>query len=663
MPTPIFRGVALELESGGYLTQDGSIVPSVPFGTRVIAAAPGTSGLLGAGATSFGGPTKTLSDDPKSFWNTFAKNANLSDGVKTALEQFSGLVSAVSGAYSAYQFVITVLRFSGVLDAKATVDPLVAATYSAVFADSAMTHKRDIATLDGSVTVAANAVKEYLQSPAPNTRADLIASDHDCQTACASLSSLPYFEVLFNPGEYTDNWIFGEGWLAIPSYLNGGAPPDPPVLPFADQPANKGRYDYRFTIASLSFALATRVAMMRLIEPEFRSTGRYRNEIQSLVAALGPIIRKWQQSIEWTWNPNDGGFPVSSFWPDNQASPYGEYIPVGAVDACSGTSAWMGIYVPPYDASASPDQPAFWTNGVTPYKDWPAKAQANYLSDANALRGSARDYVLDASGCKQFAALAASLALLATDPDSSETVTISPRAGPSAGRYLLPWRDKGPQDREVKGIACESRTFTAEVWEGPAALNLNVTTQTPDSRDSFLIAYRYFLATGSGPVELLAGGTSAVVSAPQFDAERGPNEEKRNVATGFGAFTVEYTLTPVAGSTALALSLPPGSGNGSFVLRVDETIQSGRTFSTMYSFDLVTRELRLPAEYFGYINDCSKRAAKMLSDINRRYAKSAPPGTRFDPRRETVVDYLARLARTAPDVVQAALADLPKQQG
>jgi hypothetical protein len=665
MPKPTQPKIVLELESGGYLTPNGSIVPNVPLGTRVIAAAPGTSALLGAGAGAapFGVPTKTLSDDPKSLWNTFAKNAKLSDGLKTALEQFADLVSAVSGAYSAYQFAITVLQFSGVIDAKTAVDPLVAATFSAVFADSAMTHKRDVATLDGNVIVAANAVKAYLQSPAPNMRADLIASDHDCQAACATLSLLPFFEVLFNPGEYTDSWIFGQGWLEIPSYLNGGAPPDPPVLAFADQPADKGRYEYRFTIASLSFALATRVAMMRLIEPEFRSTGRYRNEIQSLVDALGPIIRKWQQSIQWTWNPNDGGFPVSSFWPDNQASPYGEYIPVGAVDACSGTSAWMGIYVPPYDASASPDQPAFWTNDVVPYSDWPPKAKAKYLADAAALRASAREYVLDASGFKQFTAQAANLAVLATDPDSSETVTISPKKGIKAGRYLLPWQDKGPQDREFKSIACDSRTFKAEVSEGPAYLNLNITTQTPDSRNSFAILYRYYLAVSSGLVELHAGDGSASVSSPQFDAERGPNGENRNVKTGFGTFTIEYTLTADPGATGLALYLAIGSGNGSFLLRVDETIQSGRTFSTMYSFDLVTRELQLPSEYFAYVKDCEKRAGRMLADINQRYAKSTPRGPRFDPRRETVVDYLERLSRTAPEVVQAARANLPRQQG
>ena len=82
----------------------------------------------------------------------------------------------------------------------------------------------------------------------------------------------------------------------------------------------------------------------------------------------------------------------------------------------------------------------------------------------------------------------------------------------------------------------------------------------------------------------------------------------------------------------------------------------------MYSFDLVTRELQLPSEYFAYVKECEKRAGRMLADINQRYAKSAPRGPRFDPRRETVVDYLERLSHTAPDVVQAARANLPKQQ-
>ncbi len=655
--------IALQLDSGAYLNPDGSVVPAVPLGTRVITAAPGTGALIGAGPPFPGGPMRTLSDDPKSLWNTLAKNAALSDGLKTALEQFADIVSAVSGAYSAYQAAVTVLKMAGIIDAKTTVDPLVAATFSAVFADSAMTHKRDIGILDGNVSVAAVAVKTYLQTPSPNNRATLMASDHDCQAACATLSSPPFFEVLFNPGEYGDAWIFGAGWLEIPSWLTGGAPADPPVLAFENQPANKGRFDYRFTIASLSFALATRVAMMRVIEPEFRSTGRYQIEIQTLVGALAPILHSWQQSIQWTWNPNDGGFPISSFWPDSQASPYGEYIPVGAVDVCSGTNAWMDKYVPEHDPSASFDDPAFWTDSTTAFPYWPPKAKQKYAEDAAALRSSARDYVLDACGYKLFAAQVASLAVLATDPDSSETVTISPAKGFRPGRFLHPWKDKGTEQREFHGIACDSRTFTAKVSEGPATMDLNITTQTPASRDTFLIGYRYFLLTGGGPVELLPGGGTISVSEPQFDAERGPNGEKRDVRTGFATFTIDYTLSPQPGATGLSVSLAAGSGNGAFVLRVDETIRSGRTFSTTYPFDLMTRELELPAEYFAYVEDCQKRAARMLADINQRYAKSAPLGPGFDPRRQTVVDYLEELSRTAPEVVQAARARLPGGNG
>ena len=121
--------------------------------------------------------------------------------------------------------------------------------------------------------------------------------------------------------------------------------------------------------------------------------------------------------------------------------------------------------------------------------------------------------------------------------------------------------------------------------------------------------------------------------------------------------TFDYTLTVSPGQSSLTLSVASGI-NVKVMVRVRETIKSGTVFVTDRDVTLTTEEHRLPTAYFQHLEDCERRANKLLGELNRDYAISEAPGPRFNPRLETASKYLARVQQERPDDVQRALVSL-----
>jgi hypothetical protein len=207
-------------------------------------------------------------------------------------------------------------------------------------------------------------------------------------------------------------------------------------------------------------------------------------------------------------------------------------------------------------------------------------------------------------------------------------------------------------------IACERKTFTAKVFtRASASTRLEIRTQTPDSIASFAIPYEYLLVTGAGEKVLQSGTRTTSIRAPRFIAEVGPAGERREVDAPWADTTIEYTLTMNPGYSSLTLSVDSGI-NVKVMVRVRETIKSGTVFVTDRDVTLTTEEHRLPSAYFQHLEECERRANKLLGELNTRFAISEAPGPRFNPRLETVSKYLGRVQQERPDDVQRALASL-----
>jgi hypothetical protein len=449
-------------------------------------------------------------------------------------------------------------------------------------------------------------------------------------------------------------WLWEDQWLTVPPHVETGVPPQLQVPRYPDMVNGTPRFDYRFAIGNIIFGVTTRVMMMHVLEPEFRSTRRYREQLLTICDRLKDLQTKWLQSIQWPWQPSDDEPPPITVSND---TPFWSYVPVGAVDICTGISVWTPQYEPVWNPSAPLAEPERWAAPFSKPGNWPNEVRSTYYQRARELSEAARQTILEQSGYLAFAAFVASICKLTTDPGQSETVSIKRRPA-AMGMFDVGWREAGTAQKIAGAIACERKPFTATVFtRGSASTRLEIRTQTPDSIASYAIPYEFLLVTGAGEKTLQPGRRPTTIRAPRFVAEVGPAGERREVDAPWADTTIDYALTVNPGFSSLTLSVESGV-NVKVMVRVRETIKSGTVFVTDRDVTLTTEEHRLPSAYFQHLEDCERRANKLLGELNTKYAISEEPGPRFNPRLETASKYLDRVERERPDDVQRALVSL-----
>lgn len=593
---------------------------------------------------------------PNEVWDNVKTATELADTVKELAEHGLKTVGSIASIVGAVGVVIELLDSAGLFGRKTTLDDVLKVAWDnfiATVAASQISHLQNMAPLVATVQGALDAVETFAQGT--GTRQDLALFDHDMVGAVNSLADAAFQLVVFNYSEYIKfPWLWEDQWLNVPPHVEAGVPPQLKVPRYPDMVNGTPRFDYRFAIGNVIFAVTTRMMMMHALEPEFRSTRRYREQLLTLCDRLKQLQTKWLQAVQWPWHPSDDE-PAPAIISED--SPWWSYVPVGAVDVCTGISVWIGKYAPVWDPNAPVTEPERWAAPSSKPGDWPNDVRKKYYQRARELSEAARQSVLEQSGYLAFAAFVASICKLTTDPSESETVSIK-RRPQAIGLFDVGWREAGTVPKTAGAIGCERKTFTAQVFtRASASTRLEIRTQTPDSIASFAIPYEYLLVTGAGEKVLQPGTRTISISAPRFIAEVGPAGERRDVDAPWADTTIEYTLAVNPGHSALTLAV--GSGiNVKVMVRVRETIKSGTVFVTDRDVTLTTEEHRLPSAYFQHLEECERRANRLLGELNTRFAISESPGPRFNPRLETVSKYLDRVQRERPDEVQRALAAL-----
>ena len=616
-------------------------------------------------APVFGGmpvftPIKPLGDPkqphPNEVWDNVKTATELADTVKELAEHGLKTVGSIASIVGAVGVVLELLDSAGLFGRKTTLDDVLKVAWDnfvATVAASQISHLQNMAPHVATVQGALDAVETFAQGT--GTRQDLAQFDHDMVGAINALTDAAFQLVVFNYAEYMKfPWLWEDQWLTVPPHVETGVPPQLQVPRYPDMVNGTPRFDYRFAIGNIIFAVTTRVMMMHVLEPEFRSTRRYREQLLTICDRLKDLQTKWLQSIQWPWQPSDDEpAPITI----SSESPWWSYVPVGAVDICTGISVWTPKYEPVWNPNAPLAEPERWAAPFSKPGNWPNEVRSKYYQRARELSEAARQTVLEQSGYLAFAAFVASICKLTTDPGQSETVSIKRRPA-ATGMFDVGWREAGTAQKIAGAIACERKTFTATVFtRASASTRLEIRTQTPDSIASFAIPYEFLLVTGAGEKTLQPGRRPTTIRAPRFVAEVGPAGERREVDAPWADTTIDYALTVTPGFSSLTLSVESGV-NVKVMVRVRETIRSGTVFVTDRDVTLTTEEHRLPSAYFQHLEECERRANKLLGELNTKYAISEAPGPRFNPRLETAAKYLDRVQRERPDDVQRALVSL-----
>ena len=409
-----------------FVALDGTILRKTPTAAPIIEADE---------APVFGGmpvlqPIGPLNDPkqpgPNEVWDNIKTATELAEHIKELAEHGLKTVGGIASIVGIVGVIIELLDAAGLFGKKATLDQVLKVAHSnflATVAASQISHLQNMAPPVSTVQGALDAVETFKQGT--GTRQWLAQFDHDMVGAVNTLLDPAFQLVVFNYGEYqTFPWMWEDQWLNVPPHAEVGVPPELKVRRYPEMVSGTSRFDYRFALGNIIFAVTTRVMMMHAIEPEFRSTRRYREQLLTICDRLKQLKVKWLQSIQWPWHPSDDELPPSVV---SQDSPWASYLPVGAVDICTGISNWSPKYEPGWNPGAPVTEPEFWASPFSKPGNWPNEARSKYYQRARELSEAARQTILEQSGYLAFAAFVASICKLTTDPSQSETVTIKRR--------------------------------------------------------------------------------------------------------------------------------------------------------------------------------------------------------------------------------------------
>jgi hypothetical protein len=237
----------------------------------------------------------------------------------------------------------------------------------------------------------------------------------------------------FDVNEYAGSWFWVAPWLQI-------RPEKQPPTQFMVWPQGSSRQDHRMMLPMALYAAQTYALLARGITPEHRTTGEFRDNLNSIadqLSALAANIRA-QGVAQIVYAPSDFENVKADFFVGGDVNKFTAFtnFTVGAVDLANDTDAYLRT--PPVDGAEWIDAQAgkrtirrgemefYWHpsglyhvnfDHTVGYDDTTAAA-----AEANAIGNRRYAEVLLRSGYFQLVHHAALLRHLATEPTTSETV-------------------------------------------------------------------------------------------------------------------------------------------------------------------------------------------------------------------------------------------------
>lgn len=552
---------------------------------------------------------------------------------------------------------------------------------------------------------------KYPHPPPPQARQTLLNALEKAREARHNLLSSDYQKAPFAWSMFQgQQWASDASWIVHRPHPALTPPPD--VLAGSQLFNGAYRWDYRALLPGVIEVVNTLLAFYKAVDPAFRTTGRFREELQSMAADLQEFVQRTMLCLQWTKDYD----PFLHKW----YRPMADGWPVGAVDACTGSSAFEPHWKKGVIAVPSPP-------GGAGLPDPPTVLNVQEsLQRAAEERERAWMSVFLNSAVTEVAQLQRRVAELATPPRVSETVVLSAqrtgtRTEARPRSVVVPW-----------SLGCNEKTFDARVFQIQREWRIRATTQPAFFAEQYTIPYRIYIEAYphvTDPVEnphfvmerkeLIPGADStATVQASQFDWEveqpgllqfdpsrpllkriqswhqtkyqtltyapgnlllkpilqignieaiitADVTEADGRVGKRYtGPVTFDYTLTKSDGEMTLRLRNRPADGNFAHVyLVIEETPRPvGGThppIRTVYELSTVAVELHLPRAYFRHVEGCKAALARILDYIHRkRIPAPVPPVPPWDPTRfPEVVEYLQAVNRLNPALIPWEMLD------
>jgi hypothetical protein len=513
----------------------------------------------------------------------------------------------------------------------------------------------------------------YLKAQHPN-KADLQPHLNDLQHAQTNLldpgfQELPFIAGLFWSQPWSSDISWVDPWFDPGKDTN--LPPSWRDLKSLQD--GNPRWDYTPYIGAIAILANLLLSYYKALNPAFRTTRQFQDDIEYLANMLEALGNNIARQIFWTreWSYADQySMPMANGWP------------VGAVNACTGTSAIVSR----------------WNEGVNsvpgPLHDYYHPPDVLNVDESLARARKARQInwltVFNASGAPKILQYAAIARELATPPPTSETVKIE-TSQTAHRKFFQTVKHKTPWF-----LGCGQDEFDADEYYVQRSVLVHATTQPQRDQEIYTIPYKFYLESwptilpegsehfGSpmDRVEITANGKSATLNGLQFDwevrelrvarsdsatkvieklradkyvqmAQTRPNllpimnpwaqyasklGTKHPVAFSdpdvpgtmrnqhSGQFTIDCTFSSADGYVEFEFRNSPEMGNFAAVFfvieeqaNIDSKGNSGPIIRTMVDISMVGVELYLPQAYFDYIDLCGKRQSAIVDEINRKH--------------------------------------------
>jgi hypothetical protein len=554
------------------------------------------------------------------------------------------------------------------------------------------------------VRAARDQMVDYLKFPYPQSqvqRQNLDLALTGLRTARHQILSQNVHAMPFRWSQYAGaHDLAANGWWMVKSgKSNSAATPVPDMRTLGD---GAMRWDYRGVLAAVQEAVSVSLAFYKTIDPAFRTTGRFREEIADMAKDLRTFVQNMTACIQWTRD-----YDLVS---DRYFMPLAHGYPVGAADVCSGASSIV----------------ARWNEGVVALPggglEPPLVLNINdVLERGKAERERAWFSVFASSPIPELLQLQRRLEELATPPTVSETLKISAvRSGSRTFKETV-------QYAVAPTLGCDGASFPADVYDVQRTWRVRTPVQPAFYAEQYAIPYRVYLESlssgdpvsspwavvsrveltgASGAATLpsartytwevkkttgiafrpqrgaaiarLAGGTPPpqLLKAPGmwvrpldvidleawFSADAADNTGQLR-EPGWGSVTIDYEVRRSDGQLSITLRNRPGDGNFALVfLVIEETPGPTGTrhapIRTAVEVSTVGREYHLGQEYFDHVEQCEARLAEILDYLSHyvRVQPVGPPIPPWDPYRfRDIEQYVAAVYSLQPRLVPRQL--------
>ena len=655
------RGPTLKLADDLYLAADGRFHRLAPPGAGILDAGPGLDlteatkasldGTTLAGLTNQLGTLKPLgAEDAGMSLTEMATHLGIPARVQNLVGTAYNFAAAMSVAVAGYQFVVSLLEWQGILKKKDVVSEIrntTNAIYATLIEGLWGQRRVEVANWMTQAVGAADILKSYMESPTHGWRDELKQRDKGVGDACTALLDRAYQTIPYYPREHDQKeWVWGLPWLEVPPSVAGQLQPgSPTVQRMWEMEAGKPRWDYRLFLGELLFAMTVRIAMMRALFPDFRSSGRYKEELTRLLGDLVKVQDQWLQSLQRTRDIDE----LKDF---TQMLSWSSPLP------SSGSRRHLhGVARPRWPLERL--RLERWRHAAEPgaLRHQPVRLH-RLAGDGPEGPPASRPVVPRAPHAQRLSgiqALGRHAQGPADGPSESETVSFSVRNTTFRSRRGA--RRQVSPPRQATTSAADRRCFRPPSSPAPRAGSSRSAPSTlarrPSSRSP--IASCWWWRPPTRPSSSRRPGGALKRHLQTHEVEMSPTG-RRNIVKGD---TVEVHLqwqrvTQPGQTTVTLRCLTPDVNVDGLSIVVEEKIKSGALLRSEQKVEIVQRVLRLPQAYFDKLDQCRRAADGMLEAINMEHAIGGsqtriPP---FDPVMYTQAEYLAEIAERFPDVVK-----------